>query len=234
MDETNLKEIKTTARMLLYLEPKPHSIIPTVISHPFFQNQIFAYEENGENVFLDLSQKDNLDKARKIISEKIDSATDISYLLNMLNPPYFPAFLKYTYADMSVRDMSKTLSDVWLFTEFPNHDPNLSKTEFLKLFSAADKTVLMDKDDLSFFERLPNKIKVYRGTKHEDYKALSWTLNKKKAIWFSERFLEDGEKSNVYEAEIEKKDCFAYFNSRSEKEIVLNYKKLKNIKKNEF
>ena len=234
MDETNLKEIKTTAKMLLYLEPKSHPIIPTVISHPFFKNQIFVYEENGKNVFIDLSQKENLAKARKIISEKIDSATDIFYLLYMLNSPYYPAFLKYTYDDMSVQDMSKTLSNVWLLTEFPNHDANLSKTEFLKLFSAADKTVLMDKNDFSFFERLPDKIKVYRGTKHEDYKALSWTLNKKKAIWFSERFLKDGEKGNVFEAEIEKKDCFAYFNSRSEKEIVLNYKKLKNIKKIEF
>ena len=223
-----------TARILLYLEPKPHPVIPTVISHPFFQSQIFPYKENGKNIFLDLSQKDDLTKAKKIISEKIGSATDISHLLYMLNPPYYPAFLKYTYSDMSVRDMSETLRDVWLLTEFPNHDPNLPKTEFLKLFSAADKTVLMDKKEFLFFKQLPDKIKVYRGTKYEDCKALSWTLNKKQAKWFSERFLEDEKKGSVFEAEIEKKDCFAYFASRDEKEIVLNYRKLKNIKKIEF
>lgn len=234
MNETNLKKIKTTAKMLLYLDPKPHPAMPIIITHPFFQSQIFPYKEKGEDVFLDLSQNDNLDKARKLISKDIDSVSDISSILNIMNPPYYPAFLKYTYPDMSTPDMSKTLREVWLLTEFPNHDPNLSKTEFLNLFAAADKMVLMDKEDFSFFEQLPNTIKVYRGTKYEDYKALSWTLNKEKAIWFSKRFVKDGAKSNVFEAKIEKKDCFAYFDSRNEEEIVLNYKKLKKIKKLEI
>ena len=89
----------------------------------------------------------------------------------------------------------------------------------------------LDKQEFNLFSQFPKTVKVYRGTKFEDYKALSWTLDKQKAVWFSERFLKNNEKGIVYEAEIDRDYILAYFNGRDEKEVVLDYKKIKNINK---
>ena len=231
MNETNLDQIKTTARALLYLEPEPVLAVPTLVSHPFFSSQFFPYEENNETIFLDILKMEDFTKARGLLSEEIDTAESVFKILMLINVPYYPAFLKYTYNDMNLQDMSKVLRMVWTETEFPNHDANLSKTEFIKLFKAADKKILMDKQEFNLFSQFPKTVKVYRGTKSEDYKALSWTLNKQKAVWFSERFLTGNEKGAVYEAEIDRDYILAYFNGRNEKEVVLDYKKLKNIDK---
>lgn len=55
----------------------------------------------------------------------------------------------------------------------------------------------------------------------------AWTLNKDVAKWFSLRFSDEGV---VYKAEIKKEDVFAVFLNRGEQEIVLNYKKLENVR----
>lgn len=229
--KTNLDKIKATARALLYVEPEPVLAVPMLVSHPFFSSQFLPYEESNETVFLDLLEKDDFAKARGLLSKKIAAAKNVSEILIFINAPYYPAFLKYTYNDMSIQDMSKVLKMVWTETEFPNHDANLSKAEFIKLFKAADKKILMDKQEFNLFSQFPKTVKVYRGTKLEDYKALSWTLDKQKAVWFSERFLKNNEKGIVYEAEIDRDYILAYFNGRDEKEVVLDYKKLKNINK---
>ncbi len=230
MKETNLEKIKVNARMLLYVEPEPIPSLPIMVSHPYFQSQMFIGFNNGKKEVLDISNSADLARARQIIVEKIDEAENITQLLMMINQTYYSAFLKYTYEYMSAEDLAETLGTVWLMTEFPNYDVNLKKTEFLKLFTMADKKKLMDTEDYAFYARLPETVTVYRGTKYENYKALSWTLNKKQAVWFSERFLSENEKGQVYQAEINKNDIFAYFNDRNEKEIVLDYRKLKNLK----
>lgn len=71
-------------------------------------------------------------------------------------------------------------------------------------------------------------IKIYRGCeKKEALKGLSWTISKDTAIFFAERI---GNKGQVYSAEINKENVLAYFNSRGEQEVVVDYKFLKNIK----
>ena len=230
MKETNLEKIKVNARMLLYVEPEPIPSLPIMVSHPYFQSQMFLDFNDGKKEVLDISNNADLARARQIIVERIDKAENITQLLMMMNQTYYSAFLKYTYEYMSAKDLAETLQTVWLMTEFPNYDANFKKTEFINLFKTADKKILMTEEDYDFYVRLPETVTVYRGTKYENYKALSWTLSKKEAVWFSERFLSENEKGQVYQAEIDKKDIFAYFNDRNEKEIVLDYRKLKNLK----
>ena len=75
----------------------------------------------------------------------------------------------------------------------------------------------------------PEVVEVYRGI--TDYnkkyvKALSWTLSKKTAEWFADRF---SSKGIIYKALIPKEHILAYFNGRNEKEIVLDPKYLQDI-----
>lgn len=46
------------------------------------------------------------------------------------------------------------LSDVWVRTESPNNDPNMSKNRLLSLFKKAQPQFLMDKDEYEAFQNL--------------------------------------------------------------------------------
>jgi len=73
------------------------------------------------------------------------------------------------------------------------------------------KDYFMDEENKAEFDKLPDKIKVYRGYDDCPY-GFSWTLSKKIAEMFG---------SNIREREVEKKDVFAYLNDRTEEEIII-------------
>lgn len=59
----------------------------------------------------------------------------------------------------------------------------------------------MNEGELNIYSTLPNKVTIYRGIQgNKYYKALSWTLSKDKARWFSKRFTNNG---TLFKAEIE-------------------------------
>lgn len=88
----------------------------------------------------------------------------------------------------------------------------------------------MNKEDYLFYQKLNDEITIYRGLqdKNTKIKGLSWTISKEISKKFSKMIDEQG---SIYEAKINKKDIFAYFNERNEQEIVVNTQKLKEIKK---
>ena len=78
--------------------------------------------------------------------------------------------------------------------------------------------------EIAAFADADGYIKVYRGkcTKSTSYKkALSWTLDKKKAEWFARRFqfsLDD--KCYLYTGRVHVDNVVAYISTRKEKELV--------------
>lgn len=103
----------------------------------------------------------------------------------------------------------------------------MSKEKLIKLIKLAEKSPLLqsDIDDLSD----ENIITIYRGVKVNNYRGLSWTVDKSVAEWFARRFGHDGDKCYVFTGTINKKDIIALFSSRNEKEVVCDYRKIKNI-----
>ena len=73
------------------------------------------------------------------------------------------------------------------------------------------KDYFANEEDKAGLDKLPDKIKVYRGYNDCPY-GFSWTLSKKIAEMFG---------SNIREREVEKKDVFAYLNDRTEEEIII-------------
>ena len=145
----------------------------------------------------------------------------------MIRPLYLPAFFKYTEKYLSKEDFSRFLGSMWTLVEFPNADPTVSPAEFVRYFQQADKEILMEEGDYKRYLSLPDELMVYRGAKPKgEVLALSWTLSKKKAEWFANRFQSDG---TVYRAKIAKEHVLAYLNCRSEQEVVVNYRKLFDI-----
>lgn len=227
LNETDLDKVKEIAKSLLYTDLIIDEKIDIFCHHPFFQTTSI-YNPKTDEVF-DLTNEKGLSKARKMMSNMIDSADHFFEIQMITQKPYLPALFKYTEEYLGQQDYAEALSYLWTSVEFPNHDANVSIEEFLKYFSKANPKLLMGDDNFEQYNNLPNKITVYRGTcLQSTTKALSWTTDIEKARWFGNRF---GNNGKVYQANIDKKDVFAYFNiDRGESEIVLNYKNLQNVK----
>ena len=103
---------------------------------------------------------------------------------------------------------------IWCDTE--NVYENLDYWYFLlNDYFIKDKHLIMCDDDKKYFDKLPNKIKIYRGGLND--KGLSWTLSKEIAEWFANRFNFDYE---VFEKTINKSEAIAYLSNRNEDEII--------------
>ena len=229
VDKTNLKSVKSVALSFLYLDVKLDKKIPFVVSHPYFTTTVATAYEEGKPVMLDITTEEGLKKAREAVEKDVQKVDNCLQFLHMIRPPYLPAFFKYTAKYLSKEDFSHFLGSMWTLVEFPNADPTVSPAEFVMYFKQADKGMLMYEGDYKKYLNLPDVITVYRGVKPKgEVLALSWTLSRKKAEWFANRFQPDG---TVYRAKIAKEHVLAYFNCRSEQEIVLNYRKLIDITK---
>lgn len=114
---------------------------------------------------------------------------------------------------------------IWVDSEYLLNT-QLEKNELLDFFSLNSSI----NEDLSKLKATnsycneDNSLTIYRGesSKSNSYKrALSWTLSKEKAIWFAERF--DNDEPKVYKTKIPINKVLAYFDSRGEEEIIVNY-----------
>lgn len=80
----------------------------------------------------------------------------------------------------------------------------------------------MDEDERVSLGAMPDVIEVYRGYTHPDgLRGMSWTVDREQAIWFAQRFaMMEGRAPHLATGHVRKGDVFAYFNRRSESEIV--------------
>ena len=229
VERTNLESVKSVALSFLYLDAKVDKKIPFVVSHPYFTTTVATAYEDGKPVMLDITTEDGLKKAREAVEKDVQKVDNYLQFLHMIRPPYLPAFFKYTAKYLCKEDFSAFLGSMWTLVEFPNADPTVSPAEFVRYFQQADKEILMDGGDYKRYLSLSDELTVYRGVKPKgEVLALSWTLSKKKAEWFANRFQSDG---TVHRAKIPREHALAYFNCRGEQEVVLNYRKLFDITK---
>jgi hypothetical protein len=140
-----------------------------------------------------------------------------SYLF-LIEKPFRVTFFSDLVKQNKIKKLSKKywkiLSSLWTGSEniFQNKD---LWDDLLK-----DKTnshYFMSKKDLKFFNSLENEFIVYRGYSHWE-NGYSYTLDKERAIWFADRF---GQNGFVKERLVRKEEIFAYTNSREENEIII-------------
>lgn len=140
-----------------------------------------------------------------------------SYLF-LIEKPFRVTFFSELVKQNKIKKLSKKywkiLSSLWTGSEniFQNKD---LWDDLLK-----DKTnshYFMSKKDLKFFNSLENEFIVYRGYSHWE-NGYSYTLDKERAIWFADRF---GQNGFVKERLVRKEEIFAYTNSREENEIII-------------
>jgi len=228
---TDLSEIKSLASTLLLFDIRSTEFSPLIVKHPFTDSGMVAYRtEDGGIAQADItSDPAALELWQQEKFRQIKEARTPHEISFMITKSYSLAFLKYAAPHLSNQDLSEMLADVWVRTESPNNDPNMSKNRLLSLFKKAQPQFLMNEGEYDEFQALDNTVTVYRGvTSHnaKNVKALSWTLSYDTADWFAHRFGEDG---TVYEAQIDREHIYAYFNRRNEHEVIVDPKYLMDI-----
>ena len=227
--ETNLDELKEIATALLYIDPEPVEQFPVFVIHPFFETRTMPYrDKNGKVHFYDIFE--DKEKYAITLSEyaEIIKNGDINTIFAKILTKYHFCFLKFARKSMSKEDFEKYLAYSWIAAENPNQDKNVSISTFIRWFSVADRKNLMEKDELKYYDSLPDEVTIYRGVAvgRAEAKGLSWTCNHKTAEWFASRFNQGNKKGYIIKGKIRKEDIFAYLNGRGEDEILCNSSKV--------
>ncbi len=225
---TILDTVKDIAITLLNTKPHKDKDLPFFVHHPFITNNPVFIKENGEIKQFDIfKDKNAMSNYLKSFADKIKNQKEFMDILLIVNKPYRLLFYNICSSLLDKKDFANGLRFAWVSSENPNKDINTKVEDLIKLFKMADKNILMNESDFKVYNDLPDEVEIYRGSHHEkDFNAISWTTNYGTAEWFAKRFYKDG---YVFKAKISKKNIFAFFNDRNEFEVIIDYKKIKDL-----
>ncbi len=236
--KTNLAKVKEMAKILVEYPIEPcckvsEGLGSFFLSHPIFRDRIIAKpvprtEENPAGLkMLDIVLKEDQEEAKELYRQAIDKQKDVFGIFMILNKVYAGFFFNMIKDFLNKEDYAGMLEYLWTSMEYPNADVNVSKYEFIDLWKKADLSYIYSDEDKEKLAKLPETFLVYRGLmKGAKKQALSWTLDPSRATWFAKRF---GHNGKVYKATCNKKDILVYLSCRNEEEIVVDWRKLKNI-----
>lgn len=157
--------------------------------------------------------------------------TEIYMIIQMILPEYRLLIFKEIGKFLNIEDYSLGLRYAYMKASGLNSkNAKLTLDEVLNLFDNADKDLLMEEDTQEYYN-LPPIVTIYRGSPlKNNTKAISWTLDRKRAIWFYKKYESKG---CVYKAKIKKENIKCYLDKVAccEKEVVVDYKKIYDIEK---
>ena len=229
---TDLFAVKQQAITFLYLEPEPKPSVEFLIDYPYLDTMFGVLKSNGKmfNVYND---KDDFELFRVEMVERIQSAKTVMDILVFMCKPYRLTFFKHIQGYLDVKDFTEILKEIWIDTEFPTLNLDVTTRDLAAWFSFCDKDILMSKEDRSYLDSLPETVTVYRGVADDKFKnGFSWSLSKEKAEWFATRLEFDDCNPVLYEFEVNKSDIVAFLSCRGEAEVIIAPETLANYKIN--
>lgn len=205
--------------------PMEPTQFPTIIQHPIFESSVLCDTDGLFDAFADETR---YKKYKDKLKEDIKKCDSLSTLVSRVRKSYRLTYISFLWdygVDKTV--CGNLLSEQWTSIETLTYDVNVKPRKVLTMIKKADKEHFMDEKELDVFNNLPDELVIYRGCRSKGgVKACSWTLDKKQAEWFANRYNKNG---YVFEAKIRKEHVIAYKSDRSEKEIVADYTKLYDI-----
>lgn len=211
MVKSDLEQVKSEAKVFLYLTPVRHDCAPVFVAHPFFETCLIIDDETNELVDI-LENEEAMDKSRKQFIQKIEEAQDLLDIERMIRKPYKMVFLDHIAGYLTPADMGRYLASCFTGLYCVGADVNVSKKQVVKILKRCDPKTLMTESERSRLSRLNDTVVIYRGVNRfniKEVKSLCWTLDPTYAEHFATRF---GEEGIVYRAYIKKEDILAYFN----------------------
>lgn len=187
----------------------------------YFSNQPFPmvnapliqsiYHTEQQNALVNAQYKSK----KEALQESIKEQNWSSYIYLHERPYRLQAFL--TIEDrMNNKEYWSNLSSIWIDCENPYI--NIDVWKLLMQSDRKSSRSFMSGKDQRVLSSLESEITIYRGyvNKGEDV-GISYTIDKDRAVWFSQRFGKDGK---VKQITVNKSKIFAYLSGRSEDEII--------------
>jgi len=159
---------------------------------------------------------------RELIAEHEGKGEYDDIILYVFERPWrVEAFERYQPL-MTAAQASEILAELWSDTERVWCNGN--RERFMRLIPkvAIRKHWIEDEEE---FNKLPKRMRVYRGTTDAETESgeygLSWTLDREKAEWFSQRYAADQGAPAVLTATVFKRRVLGYLTGLEESEIVV-------------
>ena len=158
------------------------------------------------------------------------------------------AFL-FICRDIPAKEYWTLLREIWIDTEGPGVNQDIWLELFNRPYPKRRKMMTGKERRTLANEGRSGELNIYRGyvdgldSEDSEYieedrdreSGISWTLDYNKAEWFARRFLSGGTGHGVVaEAICKPKDVIAYFESRGEKEIVVDPSKIRILRSQEL
>lgn len=113
------------------------------------------------------------------------------------------------------------LENIWQYAH------ELDRIFYPKRFDHNKRRQMMKSKERKAYDALPNVVTVYRGCGPENQMGWSWTIDKKKGVWFAERFDGAGHGGVLLSARCSKVKILALFLARGESEVVIDPTRIK-------
>jgi len=228
--DTDLQGVKRVAKQLIWAVDIELLKDMPLCNHPYtMSNIVMIGGPHGDVQMIDITDKDNFKLWANDLSRRIDSLKRVIDIYILVRDPYKLTFLKFVKEYLSEEDFTELFADAWVDEENPNMDANVSLKTAVSWFKECKKELLMVKEDLEYYNSLPDEVTVYRGVAVGRVpNGLSWTDKLKTAKWFAHRYDKDEETGYVQKAVVPKSKILAYFNTRNEDELVVDTFAIKN------
>jgi hypothetical protein len=222
--ETNLCMIKNATKAIARAVPPQDTGFGDIVIHPFVSSSLWF--DSIEKEPLNLLEEESYNIWLEQFDKVVDKAS-LRFVYMQWRDPWKLTFMKFCGEYLSEQDYAEYLADAWVTEENPNMDSNVSRKEAIKMFKSCKKQYLMTAEDYEYYNHLPNEVELYRGVSKGRIKlGLSWTNDKDKAKWFMNRW--ESNSNCLLKVKVQKKDIIAYFNTRNEKECLLDVFKYQN------
>ena len=225
MQKTNITKIREIAFPFAYLPIERNKKTPILVSHPFLDTATAIPFKDGQEM-INVLDGDGEERFRASIVDRLKRINKLTGFLLLLNKSYRFSFLGHIQSYLSNDDLGMCLRYIWEDSEYTNSGSVFTKKQLISLFNRSSKNTLMDEDELPAFQELPERIIV--GTTSincGDLRVFSWTLSRKKAEWYSQRFNDDIQ--NIFQTELPKDGVLAYFST--DEEIIADPYKLDSV-----
>lgn len=219
------KEFEEHQAMLMKLIQKQEPVHPDLagyvkaggigcgmVHHPLIVSQIYGKDCYGYVNYL-------YEQRRAIVQRLMDEEQWEAYVFTHERPYQLDAFGR----------IAKRMSDTtyWsilgsVYTESENLWQQKRKLVRMLNADRKQREFLMNGRERGYLNKLPSTLTIFRGYQYRNANGWSWTLDPKKARWFSQRFEVLGGKPTVATGRVKKRDVVAYFSRRQEKEIVVD------------
>lgn len=146
--------------------------------------------------------------------------------------PYRVQFL-HDHADQIKSDTEYWDVLSWVYCDSENLWQNADLVAELLDSPRPGREAMMDEEERATLDKLPGKVRIYRGHCSHNQDGFAWTLSSTKAWWFAKRFDVNGS-GRVSMAFVSKPDIYAYLDRRGEYEIVTDPSYVQDIEPYKF